>query len=831
MSITSATQGWERVEDKFYRKILLYSGIFDSDLDLSEYVITGAPFGGALALYRDESKLQTYRGGLSGKPSIDIYSSAGKLIRHISWDKGSIKGLGWSEDEKLLVITEDGTVRCYYDLQGDFTQFSLGNGAEEYGVKECRFYSTGFVALLQNNRLIAVSRYDEPRPRLLADPSAFIGEDKIHSWALIPPSYTLSRHVEVLVSTGPTILVVDATETQDQVLQNGPFTHISVSPNGKYVSLCAADGKVWVIKADFQDKLSEYDTGMGGSSVPKAVEWCGNDSVVLAWDDEVHMVGPRGAALKHWYDSRVHVIPDLDGVRLITTEKCEFLQKVSEVTEETLKIGATSPASILLDAVDQLERKSPKADDNIQLIRPQLAEAVATCIKAAGYEFSIYWQKQLLKAASFGKSVLELYSSDEFVEMCETLRVLNAVRFYEVGLAITYEQFVRLTPEKLIQRLVNRQQHLLALRVSEYLRLPTDRIYIHWACMKVRMSTDEEDSICRTVVSKLNGKRGISFEEIARTAYDEGRGRLATQLLNYEPRAGRQVPLLLNMEEDEIALDKAIESGDTDLVFFVLIHLKKKHPLANFFRIVNNRPIAAALIESSARETDPDLLKDFYYQDDRRADGANIILRESLEQKDLPTKLEKLKVAAKLLADSKEHLLEAKSLEDATKLLHMQETFEKDTQERFMGVSVNETVFKLIRMGLSSRANKVKNEFKIPDKRFWWLKLRALVAKRDWGEIEEWGGKTKKSPIGWEPFFNECLAAGNTKAASFFIPKCTTLQPADRMDMWVRCGMIVKAGEEAFRVKDFNALELLRSKAQGPAALEIERMVKQLKPK
>ena len=41
--------------------------------------------------------------------------------------KAPCEGLGWSEDEKLLVVTEDGTVRCYYDLQGDFTQFSLGN--------------------------------------------------------------------------------------------------------------------------------------------------------------------------------------------------------------------------------------------------------------------------------------------------------------------------------------------------------------------------------------------------------------------------------------------------------------------------------------------------------------------------------------------------------------------------------------------------------------------------------------------------------------------------------------------------------------------------------
>lgn len=91
------------------------------------------------ALYRDETKLQTFRGSQASKSSIDIYSCAGKLIRRINWDQGSIKGLGWTEDEKLIVVTADGTVRCYYDLQGDFNQFSLGNGAEEFGVISCRF--------------------------------------------------------------------------------------------------------------------------------------------------------------------------------------------------------------------------------------------------------------------------------------------------------------------------------------------------------------------------------------------------------------------------------------------------------------------------------------------------------------------------------------------------------------------------------------------------------------------------------------------------------------------------------------------------------------------
>ena len=40
-----------------------------------------------------------------------------------------------------MVVTQDGTVRCY-DLQGEFTQFSLGNGAEEFGVASCRLVVT-----------------------------------------------------------------------------------------------------------------------------------------------------------------------------------------------------------------------------------------------------------------------------------------------------------------------------------------------------------------------------------------------------------------------------------------------------------------------------------------------------------------------------------------------------------------------------------------------------------------------------------------------------------------------------------------------------------------
>lgn len=169
-----------------------------------------------------------------------------------------------------------------------------------------RFYSTGFVALLSNNHLISVPSYPErsedTRPKLLASPP----DGEVHSWTIIPPAYTLSRSVEVLFAIDQTIHVVDATESEDRLLDIGPFSHISVSPNGRFVALYTHTGKAYVITSDFQNRLSEHNSR--SKTLPKDIEWCGNDAVVIAWEDEVHIIGPNNAAAKYFYDGRVHVI-------------------------------------------------------------------------------------------------------------------------------------------------------------------------------------------------------------------------------------------------------------------------------------------------------------------------------------------------------------------------------------------------------------------------------------------------------------------------------------------------------------------------------------------
>ena len=46
--MANPTADWERVGDRYYRKVKLYDAIFDQELELENHIIAGAPYGGAI---------------------------------------------------------------------------------------------------------------------------------------------------------------------------------------------------------------------------------------------------------------------------------------------------------------------------------------------------------------------------------------------------------------------------------------------------------------------------------------------------------------------------------------------------------------------------------------------------------------------------------------------------------------------------------------------------------------------------------------------------------------------------------------------------------------
>lgn len=59
-------------------------------------------------------------------------------------------------------------------------------------------------------------------------------------------------------------------------------------------------------------------------------------------------------------------------------------------------------------------------------------------------------------------------------------------------------------------------------------------------------------------------------------------------------------------------------------------------------------------------------------------------------------------------------------MEESARLLVMQQQLEKDAQGKvnFFGLSISETIRACIMNGMSPKADRVKSDFKVPDKRY-----------------------------------------------------------------------------------------------------------------
>ena len=68
-------------------------------------------------------------------------------------------------------------------------------------------------------------------------------------------------------------------------------------------------------------------------------------------------------------------------------------------------------------------------------------------------------------------------------------------------------------------------------------------------------------------------------------------------------------------------------------VYHVLLHLHKRLPLGSFFRLIEDggdRLVPASrLLQVYAREQNREMLRDFYYSDDRRVESAVLALEEA----------------------------------------------------------------------------------------------------------------------------------------------------------------------------------------------------------
>ena len=83
-----------------------------------------------------------------------------------------------------------------------------------------------------------------------------------------------------------------------------------------------------------------------------------------------------------------------------------------------------------------------------------------------------------IQAGCYGRAFCPVgsYPRKRILQVCQSLRVLNALRGSHVGIPLTLAQLEALTPAVLVSRLINARHHLLALRIAEMLNMDTDKV-------------------------------------------------------------------------------------------------------------------------------------------------------------------------------------------------------------------------------------------------------------------------------------------------------------------------------------------------------------------
>ena len=78
-----------------------------------------------------------------------------------------------------------------------------------------------------------------------------------------------------------------------------------------------------------------------------------------------------------------------------------------------------------------------------------------------------------------------------------------------------------------------------------------------------------------------------------------------------------------------LALSLRASVANSAAVLSVLLALRRQHSLGTFFRFLDGKYEAIAILASYGKRYDKDLIKDFWFQDDRRTESACFELDEA----------------------------------------------------------------------------------------------------------------------------------------------------------------------------------------------------------
>lgn len=172
----------------------------------------------------------------------------------------------------------------------------------------------------------------------------------------------------------------------------------------------------------------------------------------------------------------------------------------------------------------------------------------------------------------------------------------------------------------------------------------------------------------------------------------------------------------------------------------------------------------------------------------------------------------KLSTAASAYKETKhnpQYAVDAELCEEARRLVKNQRSYAEKYGASFTDLSVAQTIKKLMNLGDWKVAEKMKSDFKVSDRKYWWLQIQVLADQSRWEDLEKLS-RGKKSPIGYEPFVELCLKYEKPEEAKKYLARCRDDQ---KLKWYTKAGFLADAARFAFETKNQDGLWMIHERA------------------
>lgn len=592
-----------------------------------------------------------------------------------------------------------------------------------------------------------------------------------------------------------------------KALPESQWHKVFISPKG-LVCIYSAKFNKFQVYSDPSRVLLEHSL----DETPQDLRWCGDDSIACSFSDEVRLYGPNNSYVTFWYPNEITALyTESDGLKVFTEEDIKFISRVPEYTSNAFRVGSTESAAILLDSLELLDTNISRAIENLKII--DLEKAVRDCLNSAEEEFDPYFQKKLLNAASFGKASLpyKSFDSNVFVQACDTIRLLNLLR--GIGIFLTLPEFKEMTINGLINRLLVRHKHYQAILICKITdnKSLLPHIFSSWSITKIHLSPDlEDDELLKQIKLRLS-EVPIRIEghlaNVAHAAFLEGRFRLARELALLECSLDLKISELLDLDDDSLALSESLKAMCPELTLSLLLNLRSRLTKSQLTKLLIMNMRTEQLYPYFQRR-DQAFLFDYYRQEDRFTDLAQLLLNQGKQHGSVRSFLPQVQELYSKVMNDALIKQDTELIQRQEKLWLYQESLSTKFGHDFIELTLDETLYKLLDLKQERQAQDLVKKFKVSDKKLYHVKCKCLVNKKAFDELYDFA-ITKKSPIGYQPFYDYLRRSGYSGEAVNYVSLISGTTYEQKKEMYIQCKGYYEAMQLAGKEKDIPGLKEL----------------------